>query len=392
MDNKKILKENKRILDLMNLSEAAETVGGIQQLIYNPLGYGYNKGKLKPGFKVSNHDNHLHIGFKNRDVAIKIMDKSLSMGLRTSENPYTFGKKNGDPTGKIERVHVSNSAHYSNFPGSPTVGMGVDISGNSGKIKELVRWIESEFGGGKYKDDPSYNMEFPDESSTESSSSSSSSSTSGSQSTTGDTFIKAILSPYMSALGLNEQFLNPTSSTRKIKLDSKRVDFPAQSGGRVYSPYEGVVSKVSNSDCNGTVEIKINLDKEYYIVVCNVDPKQNVGDNVSAGEIIGHAKGDSIQLEVKDSGGKKYKLSQFFKDKKTDNEKDKKLKGDDVKPFELSKAHLSIMRAPLDIAKYVVSGVYNNIKSQNSRASSRDEISENINLKEELIRIKKLMN
>jgi hypothetical protein len=126
----------------------ATDINGVDELVYNPvtkkggaIGYGYDNGQRKEGITWSGHENHLHIGFTDRNAAIAIIDKAHSMGLKTTENPYA--KK--DPNNKVDNVHTGGSLHYKNFPGTPTVGMAVDISGNQIKITELIKWIESKY-------------------------------------------------------------------------------------------------------------------------------------------------------------------------------------------------------------------------------------------------------
>jgi hypothetical protein len=147
-----LIEEIKRNRELMNINES--DIDGIDELVYNPatktggeIGHGYDHGTRINGITWSGHEDHLHIGFTDRDVAIKVIDKADSMGLRTTENPYA--KK--DPNGKVDNVHTTGSFHYKTFPGEPEVGAGVDISGNEEKIVELIMWIEEEYANGDYK-------------------------------------------------------------------------------------------------------------------------------------------------------------------------------------------------------------------------------------------------
>jgi hypothetical protein len=147
-----LIEEIKRNRELMNINES--DIDGIDELVYNPatktggeIGHGYDHGTRINGITWSGHEDHLHIGFTDRDVAIKVIDKADSMGLRTTENPYA--KK--DPNGKVDNVHTTGSFHYKTFPGEPEVGAGVDISGDEEKIVELIMWIEEEYANGNYK-------------------------------------------------------------------------------------------------------------------------------------------------------------------------------------------------------------------------------------------------
>lgn len=125
-------------------------IKGIDELVYNPvtgkggsIGYGYDNGQRKEGITWSGHNDHLHLGFTDRNIAIAVIDKASSMGLSTTENPYA---KN-DPNKKVDNVHTGGSLHYKNFPGTPLVGMAVDIGGNQTKITELINWINKTYAG-----------------------------------------------------------------------------------------------------------------------------------------------------------------------------------------------------------------------------------------------------
>jgi hypothetical protein len=146
-----LLEDINRTKKLMNLYE--EDIDGIDELVYNPLtksggaiGHGYDRGKRVDGITWDGHDNHLHVGFTKKEVAMDVIDKADEMGLKTTENPYA--KK--DPNNKVDYVHTSGSFHYKLFPGEPKVGGGVDISGDKDKIEELIKWIENEYAHGTY--------------------------------------------------------------------------------------------------------------------------------------------------------------------------------------------------------------------------------------------------
>lgn len=143
-----LLEQIKRSKNLMGINEA--DISGIDELVYNPVtgkggsvGYGYNDGKKVSGITWTGHDDHLHIGFTDKKVAMDVIDKADSMGLRTTENPYA--KK--DPNNVVDTVHTSKSLHYKNFDGEPLVGKAVDISGDKNKIAELIKWINQKYAG-----------------------------------------------------------------------------------------------------------------------------------------------------------------------------------------------------------------------------------------------------
>lgn len=122
-----------------------EDIKGIDELVYNPVtaskdsvGFGYDRGKKVNMIKWKNHDNHLHMGFTDRDVAMAVIDKANELGLHTGENWYS-------KTGKVHNVHVKGSFHYKEFPGEPKVGAGVDITGDKTKIEELIIWVNEKY-------------------------------------------------------------------------------------------------------------------------------------------------------------------------------------------------------------------------------------------------------
>jgi len=80
-------------------------INGINEMAWNPMGV-YNEGNYNPKGKWKGHDGHIHFGFENPDVAIDIIKKAQSLGLRASENPYL---------GKVNPVHTKGSFHYGNF-------------------------------------------------------------------------------------------------------------------------------------------------------------------------------------------------------------------------------------------------------------------------------------
>lgn len=148
MDKKieNILSLYENILTNKSLIISETDIRGIDELVYNPatkkggtIGHGYNDGKRAEGITWDNHDNHLHIGFTDRKTAMEIIDKARTMGLLTKENPYAQNSNVG--------THTKGSLHYKNFPGSPVVGMAVDITGEKNKITKLIKWIDETYSG-----------------------------------------------------------------------------------------------------------------------------------------------------------------------------------------------------------------------------------------------------
>lgn len=151
-----ILSVYEEILNNKKILRVEADISGIDELVYNPatkqggsIGHGYDNGQKVNGITWNNHDNHLHIGFTNREVAMAVIDYAASLGLKTTENPYA----KSDPNGKVDNVHTKGSFHYKNFPGEPKVGAGVDISGDPKKVTELIKWVESKYAGASYSAD-----------------------------------------------------------------------------------------------------------------------------------------------------------------------------------------------------------------------------------------------
>jgi len=117
-------------------------IPGIDEMVWNKMPWGINDGEKVDGIKWKNHDTHIHFGFTNVDVAVKVIEKALSLGLHAGENPYTS---------KVYPVHVSDSHHYETFSqtvNGKKVGGGLDVSGDKNKMEELFNWVSTELGGG----------------------------------------------------------------------------------------------------------------------------------------------------------------------------------------------------------------------------------------------------
>jgi hypothetical protein len=117
-------------------------IPGIDEMVWNKMPWGMDGGNRVDGINWSGHDTHIHFGFTDPQVAIRVMDKCLELGLHAGENPYTS---------KVHQVHVSDSFHYGTFPGlynGKQVGKGLDVSGDTNKMKELFNWVATESGHG----------------------------------------------------------------------------------------------------------------------------------------------------------------------------------------------------------------------------------------------------
>lgn len=118
-------------------------IPGIDEMVWNKMPWGIDAGNKRPGIKWSGHNTHIHFGFTNADVAVKVIEKAKQLGLHAGENPYSS---------KVNPVHVSDSHHYDTFSqtvNGKKVGGGLDVSGDSSKMEELFNWVATELGGGE---------------------------------------------------------------------------------------------------------------------------------------------------------------------------------------------------------------------------------------------------
>ena len=118
-------------------------ISGIDEMVWNKMPWGIDAGNKVDGIKWSNHDTHIHFGFTDAQVAVKVIEKALELGLHAGENPYTS---------KVNSVHVGNSHHYNTFSqtvNGKKVGGGLDVSGDPSKMEELFNWVSTEIGGGE---------------------------------------------------------------------------------------------------------------------------------------------------------------------------------------------------------------------------------------------------
>lgn len=118
-------------------------IPGIDEMVWNKMPWGIDAGNKKDGLKWSGHNTHIHFGFTDAQVAVKVIEKALELGLHAGENPYTS---------KVNPVHVGDSHHYETFSqtvNGKKVGGGLDVSGDPNKMEELFNWVSTEIGGGE---------------------------------------------------------------------------------------------------------------------------------------------------------------------------------------------------------------------------------------------------
>lgn len=118
-------------------------IPGIDEMVWNKMPWGVDAGNKVDGLKWSGHDTHIHFGFTTPETAIAVIKMAQSLGLHAGENP--FSDKD------LEDVHASNSFHDQLFPGTyegKKLGKGLDVSGDSNKMKELFNFVAVTIGGG----------------------------------------------------------------------------------------------------------------------------------------------------------------------------------------------------------------------------------------------------
>jgi hypothetical protein len=309
--------------NILNLTEA--DIEGIDELVYNPLtgpggaiGHGYDKGKKVEGITWKNHDDHLHLGFTDKEVAMKVIDKADAMGLKTTENPYA--KK--DPDGKVDNVHVKGSFHYKTFPGEPKVGMGVDISGSKSTIKELINWIEKTYATGSNSSNTSNSKD--DKSSSKDSKidvgglDTSNSDTSNPFSDKSIYYDEGAAQNISKILGLSEG-KTYNSFGNSISYERGNIIIPKSSNSKIKSPVSGVIDYNINSSGGDSVTIKHDIDGEtHYLEFSNLENiKHSKGDNVSVNTIIGEPK-DDVKVSLYNRRKNKIDLNNTTTSKKSE--------------------------------------------------------------------------
>jgi len=313
----KTILENKKVV----LGEA--DISGIDELVYNPatkkggtIGFGFDRGRKVDGITWGNHDNHLHIGFTNREVAMDVIDKAHEMGLRTTENPYA----KRDPNGKVDNVHTKDSFHYKTFEGEPPVGAGVDISGNKDTITELMKWVIQKYSGGNYTVDQTTDSGSESSSDSEDSSDQSKedSKDKGSYGGKGSSFgsdpelFKAALG-IGKMLGLNEAF------GKNVSGRYGTLSIPGSSNSVILSPVDGKINNMKKiSGCKNQITIESD-DLGYFLQYCGItQPTVKDGDIVSEGQVIGRMKKeDNVEGSYTDPAMASLLLAPFeiFKDR-----------------------------------------------------------------------------
>lgn len=275
------------------IKEAASSISGIDELVYNPatkaggtIGYGYDAGKMVRGITWAGHDNHLHIGFTNRDVAMKVIDKAQSMGLKCTENPYAKNDENN----KVDPVHTTGSFHYKTFQGEPKVGAGVDITGDTNKITELIKWIENTYAGKNYSDSPAEETSTPTDA-TPNPEGASSDETYAQRTPALQKMMRDMAKAMypQAPKGITEQ----AEFGKKPQLRSRgvKIVIPKENNKIIKAPYDGTIDNTKYfPDCKNRTTLK--LSSGYHLTYCGLSKPVKNGTTILSGNKLGEAEED----------------------------------------------------------------------------------------------------
>ncbi len=201
-------------------------------------------------------------------------------------------------------------------------------------------------------------------------------------------------------VGYNQNY-NPRTNTTSIKSINL---------GRIYSPYEGVITKTRSNECDGYVEIKHVIDDStYYSIFCNIDKLVvSRGDKVNSGDVIGYTKQKDEDVSyVLSDDDKKINPINYFRNNNfiSNNDKDKPKKEKESKKQEPKAKKISnsdepsgrllsnLLLSPLNfVGDNLEKGIdsvkdeFKNIKSVKSKKKKEED-----SINEEIKRIKKLL-
>jgi len=211
-------------------------------------------------------------------------------------------------------------------------------------------------------------------------------------------------------------FSNPIDTNNTSTLSDNKIKLIALPGDKVKSPYDGVFTNYEQSQCDGKVKIKHNINgKTYYSTICGVtNVPQNLvsftNSKISKGDKIGEMTKNSVIWVVTDSMGDSQDISDVFSKKtdsnttnnnKIDNDKTKKSSEtkskntkyepasnrlDKADPF--TKRLFSGLLSPFG----VVSDFFDSEKREKEREEKKNKKQQNEDrLTEEINRIKQLL-
>jgi hypothetical protein len=191
------------------------------------------------------------------------------------------------------------------------------------------------------------------------------------------------------------KFIKPSSGT--MSISGNDVEFNDSNLSKIVSPYDGVTTKVSLTDCGGRIVIKHDLGGEKITSeFCGVPTISTyTGERLAQGDKIGNFGSSSIKYSISDSRGNKLNPKDYFGKSYGDNKTPKnKTKDTDVgyekpsgrKTSILGDLAMSALESPL---KYFGKEISQNFWPSKFKKESIDN-SDNI-LSEEIQRIKTLM-
>jgi hypothetical protein len=120
-------------------------------------------------------------------------------------------------------------------------------------------------------------------------------------------------------------FTNPVSTNNITNLSDNKIKLTALPGDKVKSPYDGVFSNYEQSQCNGKVKIKHDINgKTYYSTICGVtNVPQNLvsftNSKISKGDKIGEMANNNVTWVVTDSSGDSQDITDIFNNKSSPN-------------------------------------------------------------------------
>lgn len=191
------------------------------------------------------------------------------------------------------------------------------------------------------------------------------------------------------------KFIKPSSGS--MSTSGNDVEFDDSNMSKIVSPYEGVTTKVSLTDCGGRIVIKHDLGNETVTSeFCGVSTISTyTGERLSQGDKIGSFGSSPIKYSISDSRGNKLNPKDYFGKSYGDNKTPKNKTKDYNSGYEKSSGKktsilgdlaMSALESPL---KYFGNEISKNFWPSRFKKESIDD-SDNI-LSEEIQRIKTLM-
>jgi hypothetical protein len=191
------------------------------------------------------------------------------------------------------------------------------------------------------------------------------------------------------------KFIKPSSGS--MSESGNDVEFDDSNMSKIVSPYDGVTTKVSLTDCGGRVVIKHDLGSETVTSeFCGVSTISTyTGERLSQGGKVGYFGSSPIKYSILDSRGNKLNPKDYFGKSYGDNKTPKnKTKDININPEKstvkktsiLGDLAMSALESPL---KYFGKEISQNFWPSKFKKESTDD-SDNV-LSEEIQRIKTLM-